>query len=79
MSSIASMKANATIGPTPGTLIRRQHTGERRANSLSCSSSQPHVWDVLDIAEFIGQVLVAAINKDVIQKILCDKVPPSSA
>jgi hypothetical protein len=43
MSSIAAMKANATIGPTPGTLIRRQHTGERRANSLSCSSSRA-IW-----------------------------------
>ena len=28
---LAAMKANATIGPTPGTLISRQHTGERRA------------------------------------------------
>jgi hypothetical protein len=32
-----------------------------------------------DIAGLIGQVLVAAINKDMIQKILPDEVPPSSA
>jgi hypothetical protein len=31
-----------------------------------------------DIAGLIGQVLVAAINKDMIQKILPDDVPPSS-
>ena len=31
----------------------------------------------LGIAELMGQSLVAAINKDMLQKILCDKVPPS--
>ena len=31
----------------------------------------------LDIGGLIGQVLVAATNKDMLQKILCDKVPPS--
>jgi hypothetical protein len=33
----------------------------------------------LDIAGLIGQVLVAAVNKDMIHKILRDEVPPSSA
>ena len=34
-SPIAAMKASATIRPTPGTLISRQHTSERRASSRS--------------------------------------------
>jgi hypothetical protein len=33
----------------------------------------------LDIAELIGQILVATINKDMITEILCAEVPPSSA
>ena len=33
----------------------------------------------LAIADLVGQILVAAINKDMIHKILRDEVPPSSA
>jgi hypothetical protein len=33
----------------------------------------------LDIAGLVGQILVSAINKDMIQKILHVEVPPSSA
>ena len=33
----------------------------------------------LDIARLIGQILVGAISKDMMQKILRDKVLPSSA
>ena len=33
----------------------------------------------LSIAELVGQILVSAMNKDMIRKILPDDVPPSSA
>jgi len=56
------MKASATIGPTPGTLISRQHRGERRANSLSCSSSRA-IWLSIAAKASISAVTLARVRE----------------
>jgi len=57
-SSIAAMNAKATIGPTPGTLISRRHTGERRASSLSWSSKRA-IWLSIAVNASISAVTLA--------------------
>jgi len=56
--------------------IMMRHKGKEKTTDIPLSSPAIGVLALeamsrdLDIAEFIGQVLVAATNKDVIQKIL---------
>jgi DNA-binding transcriptional regulator YiaG len=65
--------------------IMMRHKGKETASDLPLSSPAIEVLAVeamsrdLTIAKLVGQILAAAINKDVIQKILPDYVPPSSA
>jgi hypothetical protein len=60
--------------------IMMRHRGKDRATDIPLSSAAIKALALeamsrdLDIAGLIGQVLVAAINKDMIQKILADEV-----
>ena len=65
--------------------IMMRHKGKEKAADLPLPSPAIEVLALeamsrdLSITALIGQVLVAAIDKDMIRKILPDEVPPSSA
>src|SRR5262249_33579801 len=71
---VSQPAARAT--PVANFAIMLRHKGKQTATDLSLSSPAIEVLALeamsrdLDIAELIGQVLIAAINKDMIQEIL---------
>jgi hypothetical protein len=68
--------AAARAAPSAKFAITMRHGGKEQTNGIELSSPAIEVLALeamsrdLDIAELIGQVLVAAINKDMIHKIL---------
>jgi hypothetical protein len=75
----------ARAAPAAQFAITIRHKGEEKTTDIPLSSAVIGVLALeamsrdLGIAELIGQVLVTTINKDMIQRILRDEVPPSSA
>jgi hypothetical protein len=75
----------ARAAPVAGLAITMRHNGKEAATDIPLPSGAIGLLALeamsrdLDIAGLIGQVLVAAINKDMIMEILCGEVPPSSA
>jgi hypothetical protein len=75
----------ARAAPVAQFAITMRHRGEEKTSDIELPSRAIEVLALeamsrdLDIAGLVGQVLVAAINKDMIQEILGDKVLPSSA
>jgi hypothetical protein len=75
----------AYAAPVAKLAITMRHRGKARTTDIPLSSPAIEVLALeamsrdLSIAALIGRVLVAVINKDMIQKILRDEVPPSSA
>jgi hypothetical protein len=80
---VSQPAARAT--PLADFAIMMRHKGEEKATDLLLPSPAIAVLALeaisrdLDIARLIGQILVGAISKDMIQKILRDEVLPSSA
>jgi hypothetical protein len=80
---VSQPAARAT--PVANFAIMMRHKGEEKATDLLLPSPAIAVLALeaisrdLDIARLIGQILVGAISKDMIQKILRDEVLPSSA
>jgi hypothetical protein len=72
----------ARAAPVAGFAITMRYQGEEKTTDIPLPSPAIEVlaleatWRDLDIAGLIGQVLVAAINKDMIHKILPVEVPP---
>jgi hypothetical protein len=75
---VSQPTARAT--PMANFAIMMRHRGKERATDIPLSSAAIEALALeamsrdLDIAGLVGQVLVAAINKDMIQKILADEV-----
>ena len=75
----------ARAAPLTKFAITMRHRGKEQTTDIPFSSSAIEVLALeamsrdLSIAALIGRVLVAVINKDMIQKISRDEVPPSSA
>ena len=75
----------AAAAPLPQFAITMRHKGEEKTTDIPLPSRAIEALALeatlrdLAIAELIGQVLVGAINKDMIQRILRDEVAPSSA
>ena len=75
----------ARAAPVAQFAITIRYKGEEKATDIPLPSPTIEALALeatsrdLGIAELIGQVLVATINKDMIQRILRDEVAPSSA
>jgi hypothetical protein len=73
----------ARAAPVAQFAITIRYKGEEKATDIPLPSPTIEALALeatsrdLGIAELIGQVLVATINKDMIQRILRDEVPPS--
>ena len=74
----------ARAAPVAQFAITIRHNGEEKTTDIPLPSPTIETLALeaasrdLGIADLIGQVLVATINKDMIQRILRDEVPPSS-
>jgi hypothetical protein len=79
------LQPTARAAPSPTFAVTMRHRGKERATDIPLSSPAIEVLALeansrdLGIAELMGQILIAAINKDMIQNILRSEVPPSSA
>jgi hypothetical protein len=75
----------ARAAPLANFAIMMRHKGKEKTTDIPLPSPAIEVLALeamsrdLDIAELVEQILVSAINKDMIHKILRDEVPPSSA
>src|SRR5499433_2596374 len=75
----------ARAAPLTKFAITMRHRGKEQMTDIPFSSPAIEVLALeamlrdLSIAELVGQILVSAMNKDMIRKILPDEVPPSSA
>jgi len=74
----------ACAAPLAKLAIMMRYKGKEQTTDIQLPSATIEVLALeaisrdLDIARLIGQILVAVINKDTIQKILRNEVPPSS-
>ena len=74
-----------TARAAPVFAIMMRHKGNEKTTDISLTSPAIETLALeamsrdLATAELVGQILVSAMNKDMIRKILPDDVPPSSA